>query len=142
MIDLLDRIVTAGGDVWVVGGDLRLRVPKGLLTDQERLLLAEHKAVIVKLLADEAVVETTVVVGMIEPDDEEEIVVPPPQCQQCGGFMFWWDFLGRLHCMTCERTTQVVGSKDPLRMVTIDSQRVREQAARLRKRKQGLKLKS
>jgi hypothetical protein len=179
MIDLLDRIRQAGGDVAVVGGDLRLRVPKGLLSQAERLLLAEHKAAIVKILAAEPVVVTMpepvmittcmdsmiepVVDAMItpvmqatatatstaepvefttpgglairfaEPDDEEEIVVPPPPCQQCGGFMFWWDFAGRPHCMVCERTTHVVGSKDPLRLITIDSARVREQAARIRR---------
>ena len=28
MIDLLDRIIAAGGDVAVVGGDLRVRAPR------------------------------------------------------------------------------------------------------------------
>ena len=28
-----------------------------------------------------------------EPEDGDEIVVPPPPCQQCGGFMGWWDVL-------------------------------------------------
>ena len=51
MIDLLDRIIAAGGDVAVVGGDLRVRAPKGLLTQAERLFLAENKAEIVQLLA-------------------------------------------------------------------------------------------
>jgi hypothetical protein len=68
-----------------------------------------------------------------DPEDEEEIVVPPPPCQQCGGFMFWWDFAGRHHCMVCERTPQVVGNKQTGKMVTIDSARVRKQAARLRR---------
>ncbi len=68
MIDLLDRIIAAGGDVAVVGGDLRLRVPSGLLTQAERSLLAENKAEIVKLLADRPgpAAETPVVGTMAE----------------------------------------------------------------------------
>jgi hypothetical protein len=125
MIEVLDRIRAAGGDVAVVGGDLRLRVPRGLLSDQERRLLAEHKAEIVRLLADEEVVVTmpkavvepdldqqaepvefTTPEGMTirfaEPEDEEEIVVPPPPCQQCGSLMLWQDFSGKWHCQYCE----------------------------------------
>ncbi len=135
MIETLDRIMAAGGDVWVVGGDLRLKVPKGLLSDQERQLLAERKAEIVKLLADEPVVETPVVVTMPEQDLDEEIVVPPARCEQCGGFMFWWDFLGRPHCMVCQRTTQVVGNRETGSTVTIDSAKIREQASRIRSRR-------
>ena len=57
-----------------------------------------------------------------DPDDEEEVVVvPPPPCQQCGGFMAWWDILGGVHCLDCD---------PPLR-----SQRLREQAARIRRGK-------
>ncbi len=178
MIDLLNKIVAAGGDVVVVGGDLRVKAPKGLLTETERRLLAENKAAIINLLADAgSVVETPVIVAMqepititsmnelaVEPDlylqandqqaepvefttpeglpirfaetnDEEEIVVPPPPCEKCGGFMCWWDFLGGVHCTDCERTAQVVGNKDPLRMVTVDSARVRQQAAQIRRNK-------
>jgi hypothetical protein len=136
MIEVLDRIRQAGGTVEVVGGDLRLRIPKGLLSAAERSILAAQKAEIVRLLADEPVVETTpIVVGTgtganpiqngyetpsnshqgtggndritvagntIEPDLDEEVVVPPPPCQQCGGFLFWWDLSGRPHCSNCE----------------------------------------
>ena len=56
MIEVLDRIRAAGGEVAVVGGDLSIKVPKGLLSEAERSLLAEHKAEIVRLLADEPVV--------------------------------------------------------------------------------------
>jgi hypothetical protein len=114
MIDLLDRIRDAGGAVAVVGGDLRLRVPRGLLSEAERLLLAEHKPEIVRLLAVEPVVETPVV----EPDLDEEAVDPPAPCQQCGSLMAWWDVLGGVHCMDCE---------PPVR-----SERLREQAERIR----------
>ena len=151
MIDLLDKIIAAGGDVAVVGGDLRLRVPTGLLTQAERSILAEHKAEIVKLLADRPgpAAETPVVgtmpervvdpdlgqqaepvefttpegmtIRFAEPGDEAEIVVPPPPCQQCGSSFFWWDFLGRPHCQRCEPAAL--------------SARVREQAERLQRRR-------
>jgi len=119
MIDLLDKIVAAGGDVAVVGGDLRLRIPNGLLTQAEKQYLAEHKASIVKLLADGPAAETPVV-ATAEPDLDREIVVPPAPCLQCGGFMFWWDFLGRPHCQQCELATR--------------SARTREAAERIRRR--------
>ena len=152
MIDLLDRIIAAGGDVAVVGGDLRVRAPKGLLTQAERVYLAENKAEIVRLLADTTAgpaVETPVVVATMpervvdpgldqqagpvefttpegmtirfaDPVDEAEIVAPPPPCQQCGGFLAWWDIAGGVHCLDCE---------PPVR-----SQRLREQAERIRRR--------
>jgi hypothetical protein len=119
MTSILDKIIAAGGDVWVVGGDLRLRVPSGLLTQAERSLLAENKAEIVRLLAG-TTAETPVVVTTAEPDDDREIVAPPAPCLQCGGFMFWWDIAGGVHCMTCEPAVR--------------SARVREQAERIRRR--------
>ena len=123
MIDLLDRIIAAGGDVAVVGGDLRVRVPSGLLTQAERSILAENKAEIVKLLASTTAgpaAETPVVGTTAETDLDREIVVPPPPCLQCGGFMVWWDIAGGVHCMTCEPAVR--------------SARVREQAERIRRR--------
>jgi len=129
MIDLLDRIRQAGGAVEVVGGDLRLRLPKGLLTAAERSILAAHKAEVVRLLAAGPVVETPVEVTMPEPVEEplldqdtgsvwETAVDPPPPCQQCGSLELWQDLSGSWHCQHCE---------PPLR-----SERLREQAARLR----------
>jgi hypothetical protein len=122
MIGLLDKIIAAGGDVWVVGGDLRLRIPTGLLTQAERSILANNKAEIVKLLAHGPgpAAETPVVGTTAEPDLDREIVVPPPPCQQCGGFMFWWDIAGGVHCMACEPAVRSV--------------RTREAAERIRRR--------
>ena len=35
--------------------------------------------------------------------NEEETIPPPPPCPTCGNaVMFWWDFSGRPHCMTCD----------------------------------------
>jgi len=141
MIDaVLNQIRQAGGTIEVVGDDLRLRVPKGLLSSVERLLLAEHKAEIVTLLAVEAVVETpveitttttveAVVNSMIEADFDQEFeeIVPPPPCRQCGSLELWQDFSGSWHCQHC----QAEGLQRSERLV--------EQAARLRRqgRKSG-----
>ncbi len=86
MIDLLDRIIAAGGDVAVVGGDLRVKAPKGLLTQAERVYLAENKAEIVRLLAGTTAgpaVETPVVVATMP-----ERVVDPGLDQQAGPVEF------------------------------------------------------
>ena len=116
MIEILAKIRQAGGTVAVVSGDIRLRVPKGLLSDQERSLLAEHKAEIVKLLADDR---------DLDQDDGsdrwETAVDPPPACQQCGSLELWWDFWGGQHCQRCE----AAGFKR--------SQQLLERAARLRR---------
>ena len=115
MIDLLEKITAAGGDVWLDDGEVRLRIPKALLTQAERQLLAENKVEIVRLLAVEPV--ENVKHGLqIEPD----LDVPPPSCDQCGGFMSWWDFADRHHCMDC----------DP----AVLSARVRDQAEQIRNR--------
>jgi hypothetical protein len=121
MIRILDRIRQAGGTVAVVGGDLRLRLPKGLLSAAERDHLAEYKAEVVRLLADEAAVEP-VVPGMIDQYlDLDEEVVPPAPCGTCGGSLaFWWDFLDRPHCMACEPAER--------------SAKIRQQAEKIRNR--------
>ena len=121
------------------------------MTQAEKRHLAEHKAAIVKLLADttaEPTAETPVVATMpervvdpdldqqaesveftmpegltirfAEPGDEAEIVAPPPPCQQCGGFLAWWDILGRPIASGASRRALA---------------RVREQAERLRRRR-------
>ena len=116
MIDaILTTIRQVGGTIEVLDGDLRLRVPKGLLSSAERLLLAEHKAAILKLLADEAVVETPVdstTDSTIEPVVEEHLdqdadgweaaVDPPPPCRQCGSLELWETLAGTWRCLRCD----------------------------------------
>jgi hypothetical protein len=143
MIEVLDKIRHAGGTIEVVGGDLRLRVPKGLLTPAERSLLAEHKAEVVRLLAaDEPVVEDQhdehaqhgdhehdhehgghALAQHLDEDQDaggwDEAVDPPAPCHQCGSLMLWQDFGGKWHCQRCEPA--------------VVSERLREQAARLRR---------
>ena len=42
------------------------------------------------------------VVPPLESDDDEAIA-PPPPCPKCGNaVLFWWDFLDRPHCVTCD----------------------------------------
>src|SRR5262245_15969498 len=61
-IEVLNQIKQAGGTVEVLDQDLRLRVPKGFDLDQEqRQVLAEHKAELVRLLAPAPVKVQTVV---------------------------------------------------------------------------------
>ena len=50
----------------------------------------------------------------------ETAVHPPAPCRQCGSLMLWWDFAGGTHCMICEPAVR--------------SERLRERAARLRRR--------
>ena len=163
MISILDKIRQAGGTIAVVGNDLRLRVPKGLLTDDDRRLLAEHKAEIVRLLAEVPVIVESPVDAMIEPvveadldqhdeavelttaagmkirfadqDLDDEAVVAPSACSCGNAFLFWFDLVGRHHCSMCERTTSIVVGKDFPRTIIIDSARLRQQAARLRRQR-------
>jgi hypothetical protein len=109
MIEVLTKIRQAGGTIEVVGGDLRLRLPKGLLTPAERSLLAEHKADLCRLLADDQVVETPVVVGGDQHEDQhldggldQDQTEEPIPCSTCGGLLAWWDLTGGRHCMSCD----------------------------------------
>jgi hypothetical protein len=115
MIEVLNKIKAAGGTIEVLGGDLRLRVPKGLLSSAERLLLAEHKVEIITLLADEKVVEApventtdstveAVVNNMMDQDLDEPVeeIVPPPACRQCGSLELWQTLAGTWRCLRCD----------------------------------------
>jgi hypothetical protein len=181
MIDVLDKIWLAGGTVEVHGGDLRIGVPKGLLSLAERRCLAENKKEILAHLTDpereaiqwvellpteeaakvvetarreweELVAQTPIVVqaeyvdgelrlhcpseelaakieagreyleqvqAEINADIDAEVELPRP-CVKCGGFVFWWDFIGQSRCVKCEAS------------VRERSQQVAKQAASLR----------
>jgi len=131
MIEILTKTRQAGGTIEVVGGDLRFRLPKGLLSSAKR----ERKPEIVKLLADDQVVETQVenttdstvepVVGEHLDQDAggwETAVDPPAPCRQCGSLELWQDFADSWHCQICD---------PPIR-----SERLRATAARLRRQAQ------
>ena len=51
VLDVLSTIRQAGGSVVVVDGNLKIRVPTGLLTPEHRAVLVEYKATLVRLLA-------------------------------------------------------------------------------------------
>lgn len=130
MIEVVERIRQACGTIEVLDGDLRVKTPKGLLTSAERSFLAEHKAEIVRLLAETPVENAT---STIEPDSGRDLdqnngdpweaaVDPPPPCQQCGSLELWQDFGGKWHCQHC----QAEGLERSERLV--------EKAARFRRR--------
>jgi len=45
----------------------------------------------------------------------EECIEPPDPCPGCGSLMFWWDVLGREHCMMCEKPAYPPGKAAELR---------------------------
>lgn len=79
---LLDQIRESGGTVLVVNGDLRLRVPVGLLSDQDKQILVAHRDQVNA--------------------DEWDLLPSPAPCPTCGGIEAWWDFTGGRHCSHCE----------------------------------------
>ena len=135
MIDaILSTIRQAGGTISVLDDDLRLRVPKGLLSAADRAVLVKHREEVVRLLAVETVVEAPVentAGSMMAPvvedhhdqpgDDVLVEVDPPAPCQQCGSLELWQDFSGSWHCQHC----QAEGLQRSERLV--------ENAARLRR---------
>lgn len=116
ILDLLNTIRLGGGSVVVEDGDLRLRVPAGLLTPEDKAVLVQHKADLVRLLAPvdlereaiqwvealppaagEIVVERAV-------EGWEEIVVsdqPAAPCKACGNPIAWLS-AGRMICGLCQ----------------------------------------
>ena len=135
MISVIEKIRAAGGTIEGLDGDLRLRVPKGLLSAAERLFLMEHKAEVVQLLPETPVSETPVevardataetVINRMDRDLNEGLdeVIPPSgaACQSCGSLELWQDLGGRWHCAHCQ-----AGG-------LLQSQRLVEQAARFRR---------
>lgn len=97
---LLDRIRQAGGMVIVVNGDLRLKVPKGLLSDQDKQVLVEYR-------------------DQVNADQWGRLPSPAP-CTADGGIEAWWDFAGGRHCSHCEaegleRSAALVEQADRIR---------------------------
>lgn len=67
---ILESLRVLGASVSLVGDKLRVEAPAGVLTDDLRRELIEHKAELVRLLRP-------------APD------LPPPVCDRCGGALFW-----------------------------------------------------
>ena len=125
MIDsILNTIRESGGSIEVLDGDLRLRVPTGLLSDQDKAVLVEHKSEVIRLLTPQKTVQEPHVSIKYPTLFEQSIgwdqaIDPPAPCQQCGSLELWQDFTGKWHCQHC----QAEGLER--------SQRLVDQAARL-----------
>lgn len=120
MIDaILSTIRQAGGTISVLDGDLRLRVPKGLLSAADKAVLVEHREEVVRLLLNNTTIPPVVEAPVekitdstIEPvvekhldQDGDEVLVEvdtPAPCQQCGSLELWQDYGDRWHCQHCE----------------------------------------
>jgi len=131
-LDVLSTIRKAGGTVVVEDGDLVVRVKPGILGQEHKASLAQHKASLVSLLPDgereaiqwleslsadeaEVVVQaalkewSSIVASKAhhkavddDPDPWELAIEPPDACEQCGSLVLWRDFGGRWHCRKCE----------------------------------------
>ena len=124
-ITVLDKIDQAGGRLSVADGRLRVEAPAGLLSDQDRAVLARHRAGLIDALTparrqrhgqeveDQAVEEE---------QPEDLVVVDPIRCDGCGGLSLdlWQDLRGGLHCLR----------HDP----PVVAQRLRQAAERIRRR--------
>ncbi len=80
LIELLSEIRTGGGEIKVVGHDLRLRVPAGLLSPDDKQVLRAHRQDLLRLLgpAEQVVVdeerEAIQWVEALSPEEAEVVV--------------------------------------------------------------------
>ena len=106
MNELLDKIQASGGTIEVIDGDLRIRVPKGLLSDQDKVVLVERRDQVIRLLEARNTVQKpciwTEYPTLCEQNMGWDQAVEPIPCSICGEIMAWWDILGGRHCMICE----------------------------------------
>lgn len=80
---VLERLRSLGARVSLAGDKVRVEAPAGVLTDDLRRELIEHKAELVRLLRP-------------APD------LPPPACDRCGGTLFWQSIAyGPWTCARC-----------------------------------------
>jgi hypothetical protein len=118
MIEILSRIRQAGGTIEVVGGDLRVKAPKGLLSSAERLLLAEHKAEIIKLLAAEMVVEDEPQdQHAAQQDDEQVEAVDVAPCSKCRSLELWQTAVGTWRCLRCDPPTIAIRALEKVQQI-------------------------
>ena len=116
VIETLAKIDSSGGVVSVQDGEVRFKVPPGLLSDQDRAVLAKHRDDILAMLTPVDVDTTTPHSGktaIVSTDWEPEVVedleqwlrentVEPDKCDQCGGLECWEDLAGGRHCLLCD----------------------------------------
>jgi hypothetical protein len=118
MISILDRIRQAGGTIEVVGGDLRVKAPKGLLSAAERRHLTEHKPEIVKLLAAEMVVEDQPQAQHADQQDDEQVeAVDLAPCSKCGTLELWQTAVGVWRCLRCDPPTIAIRALERVQQI-------------------------
>ena len=129
MNELLDKIQASGGTIEVIDGDLRIRVPKGLLSDQDKVVLVERRDQVIRLLEARNTVQelyvSTKYPTLCEQNMGWDQAVEPIPCSKCGEIMAWWDILGGRHCSMCEAS----GLQRSVELI--------ETASRLRRRSRG-----
>lgn len=86
----------------VAGEKLAVDAPKGALTPGLLDALRQHKSSLLDILQRDVT-------------PWEECIEPPDPCPRCGSLMFWWDVLGREHCMMCEKPAYPPGKAGELR---------------------------
>ena len=118
----IQAILTACRDrgilLTVSGENLGVDAPEGTVTPDLMDGLRQHKSSLLDILRrDEGEPEVpqcdvkscTEALPTIPADADvttwEECIEPPEPCPKCGSLMFWWDMLGRIHCMTCDVPT-------------------------------------
>lgn len=128
---VITKIRQAGGMIWSEDQDLRIEAPVGLLTPEDRTVLAEYKTDLIPLLSrpipvDDPVEREAIVwadtapaaaldQALAEWDEIVEADLPPvedldqwlrentiePVVCDCGGLERWQDLAGGWHCTLC-----------------------------------------
>ena len=135
LIEILTKIDDGGGTVLVRDGEIRFKIPSGLLDDQGREILAKHRGDLLAMLrsgdgdintlntGENVFMSPSPVSPVVDQDLDEwlaENTIEPEECDQCGGLERWEDLAGGWHCALCD---------PPVR-----AQRIRERAEKLRRR--------
>jgi hypothetical protein len=130
-VEVLAKIDNGGGMITIRDQEVRLRVRPGLLTDQDREILARHRDDVLCMLtpvdvdtttpntAETPIVSTSTLSTDWEPEVEYHLA-PLARCGTCGSFERWQDIRGGWHCAECEPP--------------VKAERLRVEAARLRER--------
>lgn len=138
---VIDKIRQAGGSIWSEDQELQIKAPAGLLSDQDRSVLIDHKNDLVPLLSrstipvDDPVEREAIVWADTAPTKEieqalakfedldqwlRENTIEPVPCESCGGLERWEDLAGGWHCLLCD---------PPIR-----ARKFRERVAKIRQR--------
>lgn len=123
-LEVLNKVRLANGSIVVEGGEIRVVAPAGVLTAEDKQVLARHKAALLSILAPpvdeerEAIqwldrlspVEADRIVDEavrhwergVETGDWDQAVDQPPPCTKCGSMDFWQNLVGEWRCLSCD----------------------------------------